>query len=237
MGNFEKLGILVIIILVVVIFVLAVWGVGVPDEELFAEGQEIPTKLSNGTLVNGEKAKALPAEKEGRDGGDRTGKGGSPFVDDDPPKERDDPKEGGGGSDEPDRDLPKPIVHILKKDETFTRLATTYYGSDRYWKEIAGANPSIDPRAMQIGMEVKIPSPELVLGGKREIDTPRRGPVGETPAPAPRSAENYTVRKNDTLWAISQRLGVPFGRLVDVNRDVCPNPDDLQPGMELTIPR
>jgi len=46
MGNFEKLGVLVIITLVVVILVLMVWGVGQPMDDLGAGLPELtPQKL------------------------------------------------------------------------------------------------------------------------------------------------------------------------------------------------
>ena len=46
----------------------------------------------------------------------------------------------------------------------------------------------------------------------------------------------YTVKAGDTLSRIAGRFGITLQELIDANKDVIPNPDQLQIGDVLTIP-
>ncbi len=62
MGNFEKLGILVIIMLVVVILVLTVWGVGQDELGAVLTPQQLESRGENGQGSN-ESVPANPGSK------------------------------------------------------------------------------------------------------------------------------------------------------------------------------
>ncbi|MDQ3805436.1 MAG: LysM peptidoglycan-binding domain-containing protein [Acidobacteriota bacterium] len=49
--------------------------------------------------------------------------------------------------------------------------------------------------------------------------------------------ETYTVQKGDTLSEIGQRLGVAWRDIFEANRDQLNDPDKIQPGQNLRIPR
>jgi nucleoid-associated protein YgaU len=49
--------------------------------------------------------------------------------------------------------------------------------------------------------------------------------------------ESYTVKSGDTLSAIGQRLGVAWRDIFEANRDTLNDPDKIQPGQNLRIPR
>lgn len=49
--------------------------------------------------------------------------------------------------------------------------------------------------------------------------------------------ETYTVKSGDTLSAIGQRLGVAWRDIFEANRDQLNDPDKIQPGQNLRIPR
>lgn len=53
---------------------------------------------------------------------------------------------------------PPSKTHIIKQGDTLWALAQNYLGSGTRWREIASANGIADPRKLQIGQEVKIPS-------------------------------------------------------------------------------
>lgn len=58
----------------------------------------------------------------------------------------------------------------------------------------------------------------------------------ETEAPS----ETYTVASGDTLWAIAQRFygnGNQWNRIYQANKDTIEDPDLIQPGWILNIPR
>ena len=59
----------------------------------------------------------------------------------------------------------------------------------------------------------------------------------ETREPA---SQSYTVKGGDTLWAISERFygdGNAWHRIYEANRAQIKDPDVIQPGWELSIPR
>lgn len=49
--------------------------------------------------------------------------------------------------------------------------------------------------------------------------------------------ESYTVQRGDTLSEIGQRLGVAWREIFEANRDQLNDPDKIQPGQTLRIPR
>ena len=49
--------------------------------------------------------------------------------------------------------------------------------------------------------------------------------------------ETYTVQRGDTLSEIGQRLGVAWRDIFEANRDQLNDPDKIQPGQNLRIPR
>ena len=67
---------------------------------------------------------------------------------------------------------------------------------------------------------------------------------GGSSATAPKTeeahAETYTVQSGDSLWAISERFygdGNAWHRIYEANRAQIKDPDVIQPGWELNIPR
>ncbi len=48
-------------------------------------------------------------------------------------------------------------VCVVKKDDTLRSIARRELGDERRWKEIASANPDVDPSKMRIGTRLKLP--------------------------------------------------------------------------------
>ena len=82
-------------------------------------------------------------------------------------------------------------THKIVRNDNYGTLAQHYLGSARFDKEIEKANPGIDPRKLQIGMEIKIP----------EIS----GETGNTTTSAAPKSRVYTVKSGDSLWKIAER--------------------------------
>lgn len=60
------------------------------------------------------------------------------------------------------------------------------------------------------------------------------------PKPEASRAETYTVESGDSLWAISERFygdGNQWSQIYEANRDTIKDPDMIQPGWVLNIPR
>jgi nucleoid-associated protein YgaU len=223
MGNFEKLGILVIIMLVVVILVLTVWGVGQPVDDL---GTGIVPRQLNSRGANDQ---ADPPAKPPQDvpAPPRNARVVSSWPEDvpaDPP-----------GPITPDPDpAPEPgadLTHTVKDGDSYYGLALHYYRDGTRYPVIQEANPGIDPQSLSVGMTLVIPHPDRVLE-----DAPR-----PAPAPIPALPDTYVVKKGDSLWRIAERTlgqGAEFPKILEANRDLLgSNGDDLQVGMTLRIPR
>ena len=50
------------------------------------------------------------------------------------------------------------------------------------------------------------------------------------------SGKTYTVQSGDSLSKIGEKFGVSWQKIFDANRDKLDDPDEIQPGQELTIP-
>jgi nucleoid-associated protein YgaU len=80
------------------------------------------------------------------------------------------------------------------------------------------------------------PSAEAII----ETAPQPQGEPEAAPAPAAPSQETYVVQSGDTLSAIAQRFygdANAYMRIFESNRDKLDNPDLIQPGQELVIPR
>lgn len=51
------------------------------------------------------------------------------------------------------------------------------------------------------------------------------------------SGSTYTVQAGDSLSKIGSKHGVSWQKIFDANRDKLDDPDEIQPGQELTIPQ
>ncbi len=50
----------------------------------------------------------------------------------------------------------------------------------------------------------------------------------------------YVARKDDSFWKIAKRIygsGAKWRKVWQANRDICPRPGDLRPGMKLVLPK
>lgn len=240
MGNFEKLGILVIIMLVVVIMVLMVWGVAQPVGDLgsdLAPPRRIAAEGPSGSGTGGSGTRGSTQADPQR--GDvpqvkGSGPGTSPWPDDNP-RPRPDVNPTPNPDPDPDPD-PDPvqgrnITHVVKDGESFYGMAVQYYRDGTKFLVIQEANPDIDPQSLSVGMKIIIPDPDSVLS-----DAPR-----PAPQPVARAGNTYVVKDGDSLWRIAKETlgkGTEFPKILDANRDLLgDNGDDLQPGMTLVIPR
>jgi nucleoid-associated protein YgaU len=89
--------------------------------------------------------------------------------------------------------------HTVQKGETLTMIAIAAYGDQKYWKQIAAANPSINPNKLKIGTTVTLPD----LGAKKaQVAGALNGGVS---APVS-SRSQYEVQSGDSLRRIAIKL-------------------------------
>ena len=60
--------------------------------------------------------------------------------------------------------------------------------------------------------------------------------IGTSSAEA-HASEEYTVVKGDSLSKIGEKYGVPWKKIFEANKDQIKNPDLIQPGWRLKIPK
>lgn len=60
-------------------------------------------------------------------------------------------------------------VHVVKSGQTLDAIAGIYYGDARLWRPIAIANELTDPRALEAGRSLRVPSLPFVDPESREV--------------------------------------------------------------------
>lgn len=126
-----------------------------------------------------------------------------------------------------------PATHTVAAGENLWEIAETYYRSGYNWVDIAEENNLSNPGLIAVGQELTIPDVEAKTITVDELpETGIEGPeiTGDT----------YTVKEGDSLSKIAQRAyGDLFAwpRIWGANRDQIGNPNIIEPGMELEIPR
>lgn len=118
-------------------------------------------------------------------------------------------------------------THTIKSGETFSTIATAYYGHIRHAKLIAKANPGVDSTRLKVGQVINLPAYDPSADAKpaaTTIDT----------------RTQYRVQPGDSLYNISMKLyGTPrkVDALYAANRATIGNDrSQLKPGMILTLP-
>ena len=122
-----------------------------------------------------------------------------------------------------------PTQYTIQSGDTLSSIAMTLYGSDRYWVEIAQANPSIDPLKLKPDTVLKLPKSEDLREPHHKRNAINSGKKSQ-----------YTVRAGDNLSTIAQEFYNNSGlwkRIYNANKSkIGSNPDTLQAGVTLDIP-
>jgi len=94
---------------------------------------------------------------------------------------------------------------------------------------------SVDTPAMETSTTATEPEAQAPETPTEAVTEPAAQAEESVAAP-----ETYTVQSGDTLSAIAERFygnADDYTRIFEANRDKLDNPDMIQPGQELTIPR
>lgn len=97
-------------------------------------------------------------------------------------------------------------------------VVPTDEAKDKLWAEFERLDPG--RRSGDLQLKVEVTGTGVGGGGTRGA-----------------GGESYTVQSGDTLSAIGQRLGVAWREIFEANRDQLSDPDKIQPGQTLRIPR
>ena len=113
----------------------------------------------------------------------------------------------------------------VKSGDTLSLIALRHLGAADAWPAIVDANPAVDPRRLQIGQRLRLPT------------RPGRTRPPATPTVTPRT---HTVATGETLIVIAKTYygsGDGWRSIYDANRSaIGPDPDTLAVGTRLVIP-
>jgi nucleoid-associated protein YgaU len=127
--------------------------------------------------------------------------------------------------------------HTIKSGETFSTIATAYYGHLRYAKLIAKANPGVDSSHLKVGQVINLPAFDPKTDAVAST-----GAVTASPAIAMATVDSktqYRVQKGDSLHAISMKLygdAKHVDAIYQANKSTLPAPEKLKVDMVLNLP-
>lgn len=131
----------------------------------------------------------------------------------------------------------KATIHTVKAGENLWQIAETYYNDGYKWTEISQANNLLNPDLLTEGQVLTLPEIEThqpeIAGAVTEIQ--KESLTQETQTPI-----EYTVMIGDSLWTISVKIyadGYQWTKIWEANKNQVANPDVIEPGTTLTIPR
>ncbi len=147
------------------------------------------------------------------------------------------------------------VTYEIESGDTLAKIARRHYGTDsrEVVDAIVRANARIDdPNRISVGQSIVLP--DLVIAGTRSpvqlatSDEPRQ----ERPAPAQQTQtaaarpkkddprwEWYELKKGDVYTTVAaDRLGTAkrWRELVELNKDIFPNPDRIRHGVKIRVP-
>lgn len=127
--------------------------------------------------------------------------------------------------------------HRVQPGETFSSLATMYYGNEKHTHFLISYNPHIiNPNALKVGTIIKIPSLSAYQQTRKSSAQTAKNP---TPIQK-RSSKTYLVQPGDSFYIIAQKqLGDSsrWEELFDLNRNlVNGNPRQLRAGQTIVLP-
>jgi len=125
----------------------------------------------------------------------------------------------------------KQVIYTIKEGDDLWKVAESYFGSGYNAYDIAQANKISDPNNLTKGQKIIIPPV-----------TPKTSTVGDISAISTSQvtykADKYVVQQGDYLWLIALKVygdGNAAFRIIQANN--IPNPEILEPGTVLNIPR
>lgn len=86
---------------------------------------------------------------------------------------------------------PPTSTYVIKSGDSFGSIAQRILGSESRWRDIAQANPLIDPNRLKVGMTIRLPDPASLRSAEKS------GPGGADASRPGRDAGNAATRAGD----------------------------------------
>ncbi len=114
-------------------------------------------------------------------------------------------------------------VYTVEAGDNLWKIAEKHYNSGYKWVEITKENNLENPGLLAVGQELKLPELTIEAGEIMTIE-----------------GDSYVVERGDNLWEIAIRAygdGYAWTKIWEANRNVLNDPDLLEIGMSLVLPR
>jgi len=131
------------------------------------------------------------------------------------------------------QEIALPTTHTVKEGESLWQIAEQYYLSGYNWVDITEANQLSNPDLIAAGQKLEIPNVESKKYTVTKLPETAAGNLEITEG-------TYVVKEGDSLSKVALRAyGDMFEwpKIWGANRDQISNPNYIDPGMELEIPR
>lgn len=129
------------------------------------------------------------------------------------------------------------IIHIVIPGETLRSICQYHYANANLAGALAQWNDIQNPNQIERGTRISMPSINTLTG---DLGSQNRIQQAEYRAPKPEVAfGKYEVKQGDTLSEIAQKVmgtSKKTNILIEMNKDVMPNPNNIRPGMMLQYP-
>ena len=122
-------------------------------------------------------------------------------------------------------------VHTINPGETLAAISRRYYGQESMAVALAKYNGLDNPDHVVAGQSLRIPPIQAIETARPAASKPE--------APTTGGARTYTVKPDETLSEIAQRvLGTArrWEELFELNRSILSDPNAIRAGMELRLP-
>ena len=128
-----------------------------------------------------------------------------------------------------------PSSYKVEKGDTLWSVAEKFYNSGYNWVDIAKENKLKNANVIEVGQELSIPKVAVKKATVLSASDSSKTVVNKI------DGDSYQTQKGDFLWDISVRAygdGYGWVRIYNANEDkIGPNPNILEKGVELSIPR
>ena len=130
-------------------------------------------------------------------------------------------------------------IHIVVQGETLRSICLDFYGDSGLAGGVATWNKLQNPNAIEKGLRIALPTRSSLIAGSIANNTQSTNQSSSQLETSTTAMGTYTVKEGDTLSEIAQKVMGTTKKtqlLIDVNKDVMPNPDRIMPGMILQFP-
>ncbi|MBT4531089.1 MAG: LysM peptidoglycan-binding domain-containing protein [Phycisphaerae bacterium] len=126
------------------------------------------------------------------------------------------------------------LMHTVRIGETLNVICKEHYGDSGLARSVALWNNINNPNEIERGTQIALPSRYSLIANSM-VQTQQQTTVAITQS----KMGTYKVKKGDTLSEIAQKIMGTTRKtqlLIDLNKDVMPNPNNIRPGMILKYP-